>query len=339
LFVARDPVPAGISDSTVSVSEFGKRAVVTYTLTGRCDRLRARLAEQGTALLHAHFGVDGVYAAKAAKALKIPLVTTLHGFDVTISKSRMLTARKVSLVNYVAWRDSLFTGGSVFICVSDYIRRRAIEWGYPEDRLVTISTGVDIDLIQPRGLARTPTVVHVARLVEVKGTSDLIRAFALVQKQIPGARLVIIGDGPLRAALSALAADLGIAPQVDFLGTLNHSETLRHVGESSVLCLPSITAANGAQEGLGTVLLEAAAAAKPVVGTHSGGIVEVVKDGQTGFLVPERDDKMLAARLVELLSDPAMCQQFGDAGRALVVDNFDLHRQAEKVESLYKSLL
>ncbi|MFD0969030.1 glycosyltransferase [Plantactinospora endophytica] len=350
---ASDPAGVGASDpagvpafsgrarsapDSVSVADFGRAAVLRYTLTRRSDRLRRLLAERGTALLHAHFGVEGVYAAPVARALGVPLVTTLHGFDVTVTKSRLLASRKPSWVNYVAWRGELFDTGASFVCVSEHIRRKALDWGYPADRLVVLPTGVDVDLIPPADPVETPRILHIARLVEKKGTADLLRAFAVVRRAVPGAELVIVGDGPLREPLDGLARELDVSAAVRFLGARTHTETLDWLRRSRLLCQPSVTAASGDQEGLPTVLLEAAATGRPVVGTTHGGIAEAVTDGENGFLVAERDVAALADRLTVLLRDPQLCQRFGEAGRQTVVERYNLRRQTEKLESLYRSL-
>ena len=297
------------------------------------------LAERGVAVLHAHFGVEGVYVTPTAKALGVPLVTTLHGFDVTITKKQLIASKKPSWINYVTWRTSLFEAGASFVCVSEYIRRRAIEWGYPAERTVVLPIGVDTDVIKPVPFVGTPRIVHVARLVEVKGTADLLRAFAAVRRALPSAELVIVGDGPLRTRLGALATELGVAGAVRFLGALPHAEVLAEVGAAQVLCLPSATAASGAQEGLGMVLLEAAASGRPVVGTDHGGIPEAVVDGVNGYLVPERDPAALAERLLAVLTDPGLGERLGAAGRALVESRYDLRTQTAKLESLYQDLL
>ncbi len=296
------------------------------------------LAERGVAVLHAHFGVEGVYLAPTAKALGVPLLTTLHGFDVTIAKKQLIASRKPSWINYVTWRTSLFETGASFVCVSEYIRRRAIEWGYPAERTVALPIGVDTGVIKPAPFVETPRIVHVARLVEVKGTADLLRAFATVRRALPSAELVIVGDGPLRARLGALATQLGVAEAVRFLGALPHAEVLAEIGAAQVLCLPSATAPNGAQEGLGLVLLEAAASGRPVVGTDHGGIPEAVVDGVNGYLVPERDPAALADRLLALLADPGLGERLGAAGRQMVERQYDLQTQTAKLESLYQDL-
>jgi len=339
LFVGRDaaPVPPGID--FVSVSQFGRAAVAKYTLTRRSEPLRRLLAERGPALLHAHFGVEGVYAVPLARALGVPLVTTLHGFDVTLGRRQLLSAGKASWVTYVADRQDLFEHGSVFVAVSDFIRRKALAWGYPAERVVVLPIGVDVDAIQPTPPPPAPRVLHVGRLVEVKGTASLLRAFVLVRAVRPDAELVIVGDGPLRAALVQLASTLGLGDAVRFLGACDYAGTLREMREARVLCLPSVTARTGAQEGLGLVLLEAAATGRPVVGTVHGGIPEAVVDQTTGYLVPESDEAGLADRLVTLLDDEQLCERMGKAGREMVVDRYNLARQTDKLESLYRTLM
>ncbi|GAA4451814.1 glycosyltransferase [Phytohabitans houttuyneae] len=337
--MARDPVPTTRRVESLSVAEFGRPALLAYTLTGRAQPLAAALSERGVALLHAHFGPEGAYGAGVAKAMGVPLVTTLHGFDVTVTKARLLASRKPSWVRYVSGRGALFRYGARFICVSEHIRRRAVEWGYPEEKVTVLPIGVDVDLIAPAATPEVPRVLHVARLVEKKGTADLLKAFAVAARAVPGAELVVIGEGPLRESLTALAAELGTGDSVRFLGAQPYPETLRWVRESRLLCLPSVTAPNGDQEGLGMVLLEAAATGRPVVGTDHGGIPEAVVDGTTGYLVPEHDVTALADRIVTLLRDPELGERLGKAGRDMVVERFNLSRQTGKLEDLYRSLL
>ncbi|MFV2107083.1 glycosyltransferase [Micromonospora sp. LOL_015] len=340
VFVGRDPalrVPAGAD--VVSLAPHGRLATMSYLLTRRSGHLVRTLRDREVRLLHAHFGVEGVFAVPTARALGVPLVTTLHGFDVSVTRRQLLASRKLSWVNYVTWRRSLFESGATFVCVSEHIQRRAIEWGYPAERTLMLPIGVDTEVVKPVPLPETPRIVHIARLVEKKGTADLLHAFAVVHRAVPTAELVIIGDGPLHGQLGALATELGVAETVRFLGVRPHAEVLATVAQSRVLCLPSVTAANGDQEGLGMALLEAAATNRPVVGTRHGGIPEAVVDGVTGYLVPERDPAALADRLVALLGDQDLCQRLGTGGRKMVEDRFDLSRQTAKLESLYRELV
>jgi glycosyltransferase involved in cell wall biosynthesis len=199
---------------------------------------------------------------------------------------------------------------------------------------------VDCESIQPRAPSEElPVVLHVARLVAVKGTQYLLRAFAAVTPRFPDARLVVIGEGPLRRSLERLATTLGIEDRVQFLGALRHSEVLAWMRRAAMLVLPGIRTATGRIEGLGMVLLEAAATGVPVIGSGVGGIPECIVDGQSGFLVPQRDAGALAERMGVLLADPSLRQRMGEEGRLLVERRFDARQQTRALEGLYDALL
>ena len=290
------------------------------------------------ALIHAHFGIEGVYALPLAKRLHIPLVTTFHGFDATLSTAALLSSP--AWMNYPLHRRKLAQEGALFLCASSFIRDRILALGFPEARTRTHYIGVDWRGVVPRDpMEETRTILHVARLADVKGTKYLIRAFALLASKYADVQLVIIGDGPRRQSLQALAKSLGVQTRVQFLGAQAHSEVLAHMRRATMLVLPSVRTITGRVEGLGMVLLEAAATGIPVVASHIGGIPEGVLNGRTGFLVPERDSEALARRIGDLLSDPAMRIRMGAQARALVEQRFDIRTQTEILEGLYDEVL
>ena len=298
-----------------------------------------RLMRSGQpSLIHAHFGIEGVSALGLAMHLKVPLVTTFHGFDATLKTPAMLTSP--AWFRYPLLRRRLAREGHLFLCASSFIRQKLLETGFPESRTHTHYIGVDCRTIQPRvHLEEQLRILHVARLVEVKGTRYLLRAFARVARSHDLVRLLIIGDGPLRRPLQALAASLGVGDRVEFLGALPHAEVLASMRKAAMLVLPGIRTATGREEGLGMVLLEAAATGVPIIGSRVGGIPECIVDGKTGFLVPERDEEALTARMGELLADPERRRAMGAAGRALVEDRFDIDRQTAALENFYDSVL
>jgi colanic acid/amylovoran biosynthesis glycosyltransferase len=301
---------------------------------------RELLGQQRPALIHAHFGVEGVYALPLARRLGVPLITTFHGFDATLSTKSLLASRKPSWVNYALRREQLAKQGDLFLCVSEYIRQRVIELGFPEERTHVHYIGIDTQAIQPRDSGKEkPIILHVARLVEKKGTEYLIRAFAQMADEVPNMQLVIIGDGPLKGELESLGKTLGIDGRIEFMGARPHGEVMAAMHEAAVLVLPSVTAGSGDAEGLGMVLLEAAASGVPVIGTMHGGIPEAIVDAQSGFLVPERDVGALAKRLSEMLQDGSMRRDMGRDARHLCEAKFDIGRQAERLESLYGLLV
>jgi colanic acid/amylovoran biosynthesis glycosyltransferase len=294
------------------------------------------LGARRPALLHAHFGIEGAQALPLARRLGVPLITTFHGFDATLSTVALLSSP--AWAYYPLFRRQLAAQGALFLCASDFIRSRLLAMGFPPERTRTHYIGVDCRRITPRDATEErPIILHVARLVEVKGTVHLLRAFAGLGDR--NAELVIIGDGPLRQSLTAEASSLRIAGRVRFLGALPQAEVLAWMRKAAMLVLPSVRTGTGRIEGLGMVILESAASGVPVIGSDIGGIPEAVIDGQTGFLVPERDDEGLASRIGKLLDDKALRQRMGMAARLLVERQFDLVAQTRLLETLYDEAL
>jgi glycosyltransferase involved in cell wall biosynthesis len=296
------------------------------------------LADRRPVLIHAHFGVEGVYALPVARRLGIPLVTTFHGFDATLSTVSLL--RSPAWANYPLFRGQLARRGDLFLCASSFIRDRVLAMGFPEARTRVHYIGVDCAAIRPRAPAEeTRSILHVARLVEVKGTRHLIGAFARLAGRFPDVELTIVGDGPLNSSLQALAGSLGVGDRVHFLGARPYPDVLGLMRKAAMLVLPSVRAGDGRVEGLGMVLLEAAATGVPTIGSRIGGIPEGVIDGETGFLAPERDEAVLAERMATLLDNRELRLTMGARARALVEDRFDLRRQTALLEDHYDSVL
>lgn len=343
LFVGRKrfgPPPEGASALTLwdLYKSFTLPRIGWQMLTGDVRPYLRLLGPEQPSLIHAHFGIEGVSALGLAMHLKIPLVTTFHGFDATLKTHAMLTS--LAWFRYPLLRRRLAREGHLFLCASSFIRQRLLDTGFPESRTHTHYIGVDCRTIRPRGyLEEQPLILHVARLVEVKGTRYLLRAFARVARTHEAVRLLIIGDGPLRRPLRALAASLGVGDRVEFLGARPHAEVLSSMRRAAMLVLPGIRTATGREEGLGMVLLEAAATGVPLIGSRVGGIPECIVDGTSGFLVPERDEEALARRMAELLEDPVRRHDMGAAGRALIEDRFDIDRQTAALENFYDSVL
>jgi glycosyltransferase involved in cell wall biosynthesis len=343
LFVGRKRFglpPDGASSLTLEdlYESFTLPRIGWQMLTGDVRPYLRLLRPAQPSLIHAHFGIEGVSALKLAMHLKIPLVTTFHGFDATLKTRAMLASP--AYFRYPLLRRRLAREGHLFLCASSFIRQRLLDTGFPESRTHTHYIGVDCQSIRPRADSEEQLLIlHVARLVEVKGTRYLLRAFARVAQTNDRVRLLIIGDGPLRRPLDALAASLGVGGRVEFLGALAHTEVLSRMRKAAMLVLPGVRTATGREEGLGMVLLEAAATGIPIIGSRVGGIPECIVDGKTGFLVPERDEEALARRMAELLNDRVRRHSMGAAGRALIEDRFDIDRQTAALENFYDSVL
>jgi colanic acid/amylovoran biosynthesis glycosyltransferase len=313
---------------------------ILYITTGRSARLDTAIAEEKVDLLHAHFGVEGLYALPFALRHGLPLITTFWGFDATMSRRELLLSGKPAWVRYALFADRLRRRGTLFIAVSEFLRSRLIQSGFPPERTIVHYNGVDLTAFAPaQHDSDDLTILSVGRLVEKKGIEYLIKAFALVAAQMPEVRLEIAGEGPLRRSLERLTSECGLAARVSFRGSLPHRAVATLMQSSSVVCQPSVTAADGDAEGLPTVVLEAAATARPLVATRHSGIPEIIVDGKTGFLVAERDVEALADRLLSLLGNVELRKRMGEAGRKRIEEKFDLRKQAKRLEEIYSETI
>jgi colanic acid/amylovoran biosynthesis glycosyltransferase len=301
-----------------------------FRIRGRGGPIEAKLRAVGPTLIHANFGTDGLIVLPLARAMGLPLITSLRGYDVTRSDRALLRSGRFSWMRYAVGKKRLQSEGALFLAVSDALRDQAIARGYPEARTITHYNGVDLERFPADAtIAEPDLILHVARLVEKKGTQVLIEAM----RPLAGARLVIIGDGPLRPALTRQAQEFG--GRIRFLGALSSEEVTNWMQRAAVLAAPSVTAADGDAEGLPNVVVEAAAARLPVVGTTHSGIPEAVEDGTTGFLVPERNGEALAARLATLLGSEPLRREMGAAARRLAERKFDRQMLTARLETIY----
>lgn len=330
---------SGVQPLNAQVQLFAEDFVegLSYILAGNVRDLVKKGKSLGIDLMHAHFGVEGLCSLKAARAMDIPAVTTLHGFDVNYSRRALAASMSPSWLRYSLGRARFMESADRLVCVSEFVRSKALRLGADPDRTCVIPTGVDTSLLVPQPPRAEPVIVQVGRLVEVKGSEYLIRAAAALIRDVPELRLRLVGDGPLRSSLEELAANLGVEAHIQFLGQLSHEETLDVIKSARVLCLPSVATSEGATEGLGQVVLEAAALGRPVVASKSGGIPEAVEDGVSGRLVRERDVSEIAEALKEILNDDQLAQRLGLAGRRIVEERFDLSRCTERLEALYRA--
>jgi phosphatidylinositol alpha-1,6-mannosyltransferase len=215
-------------------------------------------------------------------------------------------------------------------------------------RLVRLTPGVDLAAFTPNdgggssdavrrrfSLGSGPVVVCVSRLVKLKGQDVLLRAWPAVLRAHPEAMLVVVGDGPRRHTLETIADRLRVTESVRFAGPQPYAAIPGIYAAASVATLPTRPVAAGlVSEGLGAVTLEASASGLPVIVGRTGGAVEAVRDGVTGFLVDPRDPGAIAHRIVDLLADPARATAMGAAGRAWMASEWSWQARAELLAHL-----
>ncbi len=281
----------------------GKSQAARDKLIVKASRI-ARLAEAaGCGHIHAHFGSDTTtVAALAAHDIGVGYSYTAHAKDIYHTY--------VDSVSDAAVRRAKIQHAAFVVTVSDYNKAHLSSLARPEDRskIVRLYNGVDLSRFAfVDGQDREPaTVLAVGRLVEKKGYADLISALALIRKRRSDVRCVICGDGGSRPALEEQIGKTGLTSAVTLLGAVDQSEIIRQMRRATMLVLPAIVTDTGDRDALPTVLLEAQAIGLPVISTPVCGIPEIIKDGDTGCLVPERSPAAVAEAALRLIEDKAL---------------------------------
>jgi glycosyltransferase involved in cell wall biosynthesis len=248
----------------------------------------------------------------------VPLIVHFHGYDA--SNHEVIERHREGY-------ERLFQKATAHIVVSRAMERALVAMGAPPNRVRYNPCGVDPELFREGNPAEAPpTFLAVGRLVEKKAPHLLILAFAEVHRRAPAARLRIVGGGPLSGVCWDLVAGLGLRDAVDFLGPQPHNVVREEMGRSRAFVQHSVVAESGDSEGTPVAVMEAGAAALPVVSTRHAGIPDVVQEGTTGLLVDERDVAGMAEAMLQLAHDPARAQAMGRAARLRVREHFSMDR-------------
>lgn len=271
-------------------------------------------------IIVAHFGNNGLRVARSIKRRRIdaPLVTIFHGNDVggpmhdgTLGRYRVV-----------------FEQGARQLPVNAYFRNALVGEGAAADAVVVHHMGVRTEQIEFRPAGRANgrlELISVCRLTEKKGIAFALHALAKVATTRPDIDWTysVVGGGELLRGLQAMSRDLGIADRVEFLGPRPHAEVKQRLGQAHVFVLPSVKAGDGDVEGIPVALMEAMAAGLTVVSTHHSGIPELIEDGRSGLLAPERDAATLADKLIWVADNPEACERMARVARVKIEDEFD----------------
>jgi glycosyltransferase involved in cell wall biosynthesis len=278
--------------------------------------------------LHAHFASGAATVARlAARLAGLTYSLTAHAKDIfheSVDADDL--ARK-------------FRDASAVITVSEF-NREFLAAKFPEsaDRIHRIYNGLDLGAFtfsEPSN--RAPRVLAIGRLVEKKGFADLIDACALARQAGHPIACDIVGSGEEFDALVAQIERLGLQQDVRMLGALPQSEVNSKIREAAVVAAPCVVGADGNRDGLPTVLLEAMALGTPVVSTDVTGIPELVRDGETGIIVPQRQPAVLQKALQLLLTQPGLRTRLAAGARKAIERDFDIHRNTEAMRGVIHS--
>lgn len=278
-------------------------------------------------VVHTHQLYILAYTALPASLSGIPLIHTEH--QTTSLKSRKAKRGLLNLARLCRFVTGVSEEVTDFLCH---------EVGIPTRKLRTISNGIDLDRFRiPEGRAfqthdqEPVTLASVARLSPVKDHATLLRAFAMMHNTFPQTRLILIGDGELRSELESLSDELGLHGSVRFLGARRNVEKI--LNEVDIFVLSSKT------EGLPVAMLEAMAAGSIVVSTRVGAVPEVIRDGETGFLVDPEDPVALATRLKEVVLRLPELSHVSHAARKVIEERYSFDNTLSEYTALYQQVL
>lgn len=284
-------------------------------------------------VIHCQFGPLGTTACllRLSGVLKGKVVTSFRGYDMGILQ-RSTEPYKL-----------LFADGDLFLPVSETFKQQLIDAGCERKRIAIHQTGIDLEqfAFAPRNHSpgETIRIVSVARLVEKKGIEYGIRAVAKLAERFPDIEYRIIGEGPLRGRLETVIHELGMRENVQLHGPMSRTEVCRWLERSHIMLAPSLTAANGDREGIPNSLKEAMAMGLPVLSTKHSGIPELVRDGVSGYLVPEGNLEALIEKLAHLIDHPERWPEMGRLGRRAVAQDFDAAVLSDRLLQAYEQLV
>ncbi|MGV9769740.1 glycosyltransferase [Microbacterium sp. NPDC003461] len=292
-------------------------------------------------VVHQHFANWSGVARLTAGHLHVPFLLTVHGADVYVPLTTLREAplsRKPTLAWHRRTVRAAYRDAVRILAVSEYLAGQVVAGGADASKVVVHYQGVDTELYRPEpapGLDRPLRVVFVGALSEAKGVPDLLEASARASRSVPH-ELVFVGDGPLRERVRSAAAQ---DPRIRMTGQLDRDGVRRELAQADLFVLPTQRAGRW-REAAGLVTLEAQAMAVPVVVYDSGGAGEMLADGETGILVPERDVDALADAIRLVLSLPtAERRAMGQRAREFVVAHRSLAHSADQLMAHYEELV
>ncbi|HPO98892.1 MAG TPA: glycosyltransferase [Bacillota bacterium] len=299
------------------------------------------LRENQVSLLHSHFGNTGWRDLEVKKQLKLPQVTTFYGYDIA------------KLPRKQEWRSRyqrLFQECDLFTVEGPYMKQVLVGLGCPDEKVVVQHLGTDLNKIKfiPRKIAADGVikVLIAGSFTEKKGIPYAVEAFAIARQKYQNLQLTIIGDGVkgkdlvIKEQILKIIQRYNIANAVNLLGYQPYSVLLEEAQKHHLFISPSVQAEDGDNEGGAPVsIIEMSASGMPVISTRHCDIPSVIIDGESGYLVEERNVEQIVERLEYLIENPQIWEDMGRAGRAHIEMNYDIVKQVRKMSELYSKLI
>ena len=285
-------------------------------------------------IVHCQFGTLSFWGMlfRTINAPQAKLVVSFRGYDI----SQFLQEHGDRIY------DRTFAEADLFLPNCDFFKRRLLKLGCDEKKICIHYSGIDCERFQytSRYLDSSEKIciATIGRLVEKKGIEYSIRAVAKIAKSYPNLEYKIVGSGSLHVELEQLIQKLELTNIVHLLGKKDRQEIIEILQTSHIFIAPSITARDGNQDAPVNVLKEAMAIGLPVISTYHGGIPELVEDGISGFLVPERDAEAIASKLQYLIAHPDIWNIIGAAGRERVERYFNMQKLNDELLEIYQKV-
>ena len=281
-------------------------------------------------LMHIYFGHTGVHLLPFIKEWNKPCVVSFHGMDIQPRPDQP---------GYDEQMAELLETAPLLLARSHSLMDRLAQMGAPREKLRLNRTGIPLEAFPFVARSAPPDgewrLVQACRLIAKKGLRTSLRAFARFRERWPAARFILAGDGPMKAEVERMAAEMELGGAVELRGFLDQAGLAKLYAESHIFLHPSEMTEDKNQEGVPNSMLEAMATGLPVAATLHGGIPEAVTDGETGFLVEERDDEGLASVLLRLAAHPELWASMSAAAAKSVREEFSQERAIEKLEGFY----
>lgn len=279
-------------------------------------------------VLLCEYGPGGVEMLPLAQKLNIPLVVHFHGYD---------AYRSDILNSYGKHYRNLFAYAGAVIAVSGHMQAQLIALGCAMNTLHMLHYGIDTSVFKMIPTKREEhTFVACARFVEKKAPQNTIRAFKQVLEKFPDAKLIMIGDGELLDASMALVLELKISESIEFTGVLSQQEIAGIFHKATAFVQHSVTSTINDSEGTPLTILEAMACGLAVVTTKHGGIPDIIKEGETGFLVEEHDVDKMAEQMCRIIAEPEQAKLMGERAAEKILKEHSLLKYTDELWRIIK---
>lgn len=313
----------------------GQKSLIKFSIKERIEKkIKRNFNLQQYALLYslkrekvdcvlAEYGPTACESLEIIKFLSLPLVVHFHGYDASI---------KTILEKYEEAYKKVFNYARAVIAVSNKMKQALIELGCPAGKIVVSACGPDSDFFNIKPTYSGQQFISLGRFVHKKAPYLTILAFKKVVEKFPGAKLIMVGDGELLGVCKNVSIALNLENNIEFKGVQNPKEIRNLLQESIAFVQHSIIAENGDSEGTPVSVLEAQAAALPVISTFHAGIPDVVANNETGFIVKEGDVEEMANFMIKVLEDKKLAAQLGQAGRERTKKYFSQEKHLKQIE-------